>query len=320
MCRALETCAFVWTLALVACGGGGLEQAAGGDDGASSGSGDPGLTTLPPMMTTASATTMDGTTGAGDTSEPTTGDPTTAAGTTGPGDDAGSEGTGSGDAGESSDGASATTGPRDCADQDEGSTYPLVVTGSTTDRADDITPGCGTGDGPERVIRWTAPAAGTYVVDTMGSSYDTILSVRSDCDGGEIACDDDIDGGDLDSALTIELLEDESVLIVVDGSNGSGDFVLHVTWQGYGNCLDFPLEEVCGPGEACFSNASIGVCGVFDCEDVGDCPPPPPDGTAVVVCRDIGGTPRIDDCGLDCSGGETCPMGMSCMGNGICYW
>jgi hypothetical protein len=320
MCRALEHRAFVWTLALGACGGGGLEQAADGNDGESS-SGDDGVgpTTLPPMMTTASATTMDGTMGGGDatdTSAPTTGDPTTAT-TTDPGEDTGSDGSGPG---ESSDGASATTGLGDCADQDEGSTYPLVVTGSTTGRADDITPGCGTGDGPEIVIRWTAPAAGTYVVDTIGSSFDTILSVRSDCDGSEIACDDDIEAGDLDSALTVELLEDESVVIVVDGSNGSGDFVLHVTWQGYGNCLDFPLEVVCGPGEACFSNASIGVCGVFQCEDVGDCPPPPPDGTAVVVCRDIGGTPRIDDCGLDCSGGATCPTGMSCQGNDICYW
>lgn len=324
MCRALEHRAFVWTLALGACGGGGLEQAADGNDGASS-SGDDGVgpTTLPPMMTTASATTMDGTMGGGDatdTSAPTTGDPTTSAGTTDPGEDTGTDGSGPGDTGESSDGATATTGVRDCADQDEGSTYPLVVTGSTGGRADDITPGCGAGDGPELVIRWTAPAAGTYVVDTMGSSYDTILSVQSDCDGSEIACDDDIDGGNLDSALTVDLLEDESVVIVVDGANGSGDFVLHVTWQGYGNCLDFPLEVVCGPDEACFSNASIGVCGVFQCEDVGDCPPPPPDGTAVVVCRDIGGTPSIDDCGLDCSGGATCPTGMSCAGNDICYW
>jgi hypothetical protein len=326
MCRAMGWISIAATLAVAACGGGGLEQAADGDASASSGGDDGGgPTTLPPSsMTTAAATSdaMTDTSDGMDSSLPTSTDPTASASSGDPTGDTGGDESGPADTGESSDGPSTSTGVLpDCVDQDEGNTYPLEQTGSTTAAADDIDPGCGNGQGSDIALRWTAPATGTYVVHTIGSEFDTILSVRSECDGDELACNDDIDGGDFDSALTVDLVQDQSILIVVDGANGAtGEFTLHVTWEGYGNCLDFPLAIACGPSESCFSNAEIGVCGEFNCTGVADCPAAPPSGNAPVVCRDIGGTPSIDDCGLDCSGGQTCPTGMSCLGNGICYW
>lgn len=60
------------------------------------------------------------------------------------------------------------------------------------------------------------------------------------------------------------------------------------------------------------------TCFINDCVEVCDCLPPPATGTAVVVCDAIladGGM----GCALDCSGGETCPDGMECLGS-ICFW
>ena len=324
MCRAMGWKGIApWLLVLAACGDEGLEQAADEGGSSSGGSAEGGPTSLPPMLTTASAGGTSADDGVG-TSAPETGDPSASTGDPTDPDASASATTDGADMGASSDDAAATTtGTADCADHDAGSDYPLTLADTTTDAPDDFTPGCGLGEGEDVSIRWTAPAAGTYLIDTMGSDIDTILAVWSDCDGREIACHDDIDASgkniDLDSALAVELSAGESILIVVDGANTPGDFVLHVTWYAYGNCHDYDYDVVCGPGEACFSNASIGVCGVPFCDTVADCPDPPPDGTAPVVCRDLGGDPP-GDCGLDCSGGQTCPTGMTCVGGNLCYW
>jgi hypothetical protein len=324
MCRALGwTVITGWLLAAAACGDGGLEQA-GGDESSSGEPGDGGPTTLPPMLTTAGAS-MTGMDDGESTSAAGTGDPTAASSSEDPGDsDASASSTADDSAASTDDGAATTTGALDCAEHDAGSAYPLTVAETTVGASDDFTPSCGRGQGEDVAIRWTAPAAGTYLVDTMGSSIDTILAVFSDCDGPEIGCDDDIalnDGGlDFDSALPVTLEQDESILIVVDGTNNAaGEVVVHVTWHAYGNCLDYDLAAACGPGEACFSNGAIGVCGVPFCDSVAECPDAPPDGTAPVVCRNLGGDPPAD-CGLDCSGGQTCPTGMTCAAGNLCFW
>src|SRR5437899_115849 len=53
---------------------------------------------------------------------------------------------------------------------------------------------CGGGGGinaPDATFLYTAPVTGSYTIDTAGSSFDTILSVRSTCAGSELACNDD---------------------------------------------------------------------------------------------------------------------------------
>jgi hypothetical protein len=42
-----------------------------------------------------------------------------------------------------------------------------------------------------RTLRFVAPDDGTYVFDTVGSASDTLLFVRAECDGAELACSDD---------------------------------------------------------------------------------------------------------------------------------
>ena len=84
--------------------------------------------------------------------------------------------------------------------------------------------------GGEVEVAWTAPAAGTYVFDTndsshAGGTFDTTLSVRSDCTddvAGELACDDD-SGTDQLSSATVTLTAGQRVIVVIS---------TYQVWQG----------------------------------------------------------------------------------------
>lgn len=105
---------------------------------------------------------------------------------------------------------------------------PVSTMGTTNGSGDDFTGSCAFNPAPEREFWWTAPATGTYRIDTIGSSYDTLLHVRNGgCDGNELACDDDA-GGNLASLVTVDLLEGQTISIFVDGFNGPGSFVLNI--------------------------------------------------------------------------------------------
>jgi hypothetical protein len=78
-----------------------------------------------------------------------------------------------------------------------------------------ITGSCASGgEGEETTFAWSAPRTGSYVIDTIGSEIDTLLYVLDDCEGAELACNDDADG--LQSVLTIVAVEGEAFVIVVD--------------------------------------------------------------------------------------------------------
>lgn len=121
-------------------------------------------------------------------------------------------------------------GPGDfsCADEDVGSAMGAAVAmGSTVGQGNDFAPGCVGPNGQDVQLVWTALVAGTYTFDTVGSSYDTILSVREDCVGPELVCNDDTMM--LLSEVTVELAAGQSVLVVIDGYNTSaGNYVLNV--------------------------------------------------------------------------------------------
>ena len=90
---------------------------------------------------------------------------------------------------------------------------------------------CGDGGGraPDATFSFLAPYGGLFRFHTIGSSFDTLLSVRSDyCTGEEIACDDDM-GGELTSWVELQLEEGQTVVLIVDGWGGDeGDFSLSV--------------------------------------------------------------------------------------------
>jgi len=102
------------------------------------------------------------------------------------------------------------------------------VTGSTVGQSDDFTPSCAAPGSPDRSFLFTAPESATYVADTVGSEFDTVLHVYDPTFCDELACDDD-GGGYLQSRLMGFLDEGQQVLIVVDGFGGAaGMFELNL--------------------------------------------------------------------------------------------
>ncbi len=105
------------------------------------------------------------------------------------------------------------------------------------------------------------------------------------------------------------------------------------TGDGDGGCTPAGVYGDCANGglDACMAEStpqclqddpnmpSIGVCGRA-CDDVCDCWAAPADGDAPVACKSLV-TGDDGTCVLDCSGGQSCPGGMSCLDAlGICVF
>jgi hypothetical protein len=90
-------------------------------------------------------------------------------------------------------------------------------------------------NGGDFVVSWTPPSTGSFVIDTNGSSMDTVLSVVPPvCGAASSTCNDDCQG--LRSGLVFQATEGETVYIVIEGYAGRrGSFVLNIT---EGNALD----------------------------------------------------------------------------------
>ncbi|HWB79647.1 MAG TPA: hypothetical protein VG755_32010 [Nannocystaceae bacterium] len=116
-----------------------------------------------------------------------------------------------------------------CVEQNLGSVVgPAVASGNTSLSDDDVIESCGTGGGPDHVMLWTAPADGEYAVDTIGSGFDTVVSVRYSC-GDEGLCDDDGAGGGA-SEVSGYVPGGFPLVISVSGANGAtGDWVINIT-------------------------------------------------------------------------------------------
>jgi len=91
---------------------------------------------------------------------------------------------------------------------------------------------CG-GRGPEAVLEFEAPEDGTWVFDTDGSDFDTLLYVRTACTepASELECDDDGGGAGSSSRAEAWLNEGQVVYVFVDGyfAFSSGTWVLNVS-------------------------------------------------------------------------------------------
>jgi hypothetical protein len=122
--------------------------------------------------------------------------------------------------------------PLPCADGVVVPPLPIVETGSTAVEADDTDPSCvSSSAAPDLAFQFTAPAAGTYRMSTEGSEFDTVLYVLDGC-GPELACNDDAASGGLQSAVTVQLAAEQTVVVVVDGyGSNSGRVTLTVSRQ-----------------------------------------------------------------------------------------
>ena len=159
----------------------------------------------------------------------------------------------------------------ECADADLGELFPVHLDGSTAGAGDDAAPSCGEG-GEDRAFLWTAPDDGVYLLDTDGSTIDTLLAVHlepndpevTSCGGPEIQCNDDV-GFSPASRIALLAFAGERYRIVVDGAQ-PGHFQLHVT--------EAP------PSEAALCDNGVDDDGDFlvdcdddDCAGTGACPP-----------------------------------------------
>jgi len=166
----------------------------------------------------------------------------------------------------SESGAESTTGAvAACNPVDIGSEVGEVATGSTSTAADGVLVPCMKFDSVDLEFSWTAPSAGAYQIDLLGSDYDTALMVLDgDCDGAQLACNDDF--ADVQSAVLVNLVQGQTIVIVVDGYGGaSGDFVLSISTAEATDCCEASVFGGCGD-----TTCQDAVCAVSDgcCSDV----------------------------------------------------
>ena len=152
-----------------------------------------------------------------------------------------------------------------CAVIDTSILVPLDVHGATVGESDDFggsTCGVGRGGGmggtgaKDIAFRFTAPEAGLYEITTVGSDFDTLLSIRDGCEGAELVCNDDIARGTTQSSVELMLAECQTIVIVVDGYNAMAEGNVTVTVTTHETACD---DGVDNDGD-----------GLSDCDDL-DC-------------------------------------------------
>ena len=107
----------------------------------------------------------------------------------------------------------------------------------TCGAADDFsTAGCGDSGGPDIVYRMSLSVPRIVTLETRGTSFDAVLSVRgpsSVCPGAELICDDNSAGGTPGQARLVLTLSPGTYWVVLDGKTPSdmGDYALTVTMR-----------------------------------------------------------------------------------------
>lgn len=103
-----------------------------------------------------------------------------------------------------------------------------VATGSNKNTGNNFTPTCTGGQGEDYAYTWSAPFNATFKISTAGSSFDTVLYVLgSNCSA--LACNNDVNSStDLTSAVTVNLSQNQKIVIDVDGYYSGGDFKLNI--------------------------------------------------------------------------------------------
>lgn len=155
---------------------------------------------------------------------------------------------------------------------------------------------------------------------SFGGSYGTTMdSGEGMLDTGE--SDTGTDGGETTGADTSTGTSTTGDTGTTDTSD-TGGFVPPSDESGGGDGAYAPCPGgTCLDGEACLSgegpNEGKSYCAqtCSPAGDPGNCPDAP-DGDAMPICIDVNdgmGGGNTSYCALDCSGGETCPAGLSCV-------
>jgi hypothetical protein len=173
-----------------------------------------------------------------------------------------------------------------CELEDLGSALGEVATGDTTEAQRNFVGTCssvgdphlsGGRNAPDVAYLWTAPGTGEYTFDTESSdqfgedALDSVLYVRAgDCDGVELACNDDIDGEaeNYQSSVTVELEAGEAIVIIVDGWRFSdGQYALTIDGP---EGEPEPVVEICD-NEVDDDGDDAADCDDDDCAEAENC-------------------------------------------------
>ena len=141
-------------------------------------------------------------------------------------------------------------------------TYPVSgsVTGTTVGAGSSYEASCVTSTSSEVVYSFTLTETSSVTFSTGGSTFDTVLYLRSDCDDSadEIACDDDGDGG-LQSYIET-VLDPGTYSVFVDGfGSNDGDYILTYTMESVDPCIPNPCTT---PGQT----TCVGTYPSYTCE------------------------------------------------------
>ncbi|MGH1346905.1 MAG: hypothetical protein ACRBN8_35380 [Nannocystales bacterium] len=155
-----------------------------------------------------------------------------------------------------------------CPDGDAGNTVPQVISASTVGGDNTTFASCGGATGNDDQYTFTAPEAGVYTFDTLGSDFDTLLYILDGCGGTELGCNDDSTGST--SRINLTMAQDQDVVVVVDGAGlEEGNYDLNINFD---ECPDFDLGQslpITVTGNTEFeTDASSGSCGPGDSNDV----------------------------------------------------
>lgn len=94
----------------------------------------------------------------------------------------------------------------------------------------------------EVTVSFTAPYDSTFTFDTVGSSFDTILyALGPNCSAPELECNDDSNGS-LAASITLPMRGGESVVLVIDSFDDTGEWSLEVSDTD--PCAALPLEPL----------------------------------------------------------------------------
>ena len=120
---------------------------------------------------------------------------------------------------------------------------PQTTTGTTSGANDDLVPSCTGQPGSEVVHSFTAPTTGSFVFSSASSGFDTVLTLLDSTSCMELGCNDDF-GGQQTSRVTATLNQGQTVFVVVDGKNASGNYSLFINGTPAAVCPTGDLGDV----------------------------------------------------------------------------
>jgi hypothetical protein len=154
---------------------------------------------------------------------------------------------------------------------------PGTYTGCTTMATDDGSTTCGGSNAtPDVWFRFVAPCSGPVTFDTVGSNFDTVLSLHSALPGNSnntIACDDNIGPFITASSITVTMAAGELRHLRLSGSNGAaGTYTLNISACGpsscYANCDASTANPILTANDfACFLNKYVAGDAYANCDN-----------------------------------------------------